>query len=116
MSTHCNILKTQAGIEAWVKAIANLHGPVLEHLSCPEDCEKIVQQFEAAGVRICASEAQGFWYAYCATMSSGWMTPFVDCVGVLEDMASEIEDGTCRDESLAQLKGLVQPAPQVQEG
>lgn len=112
MTTQFNILRTPADISAWVKAIVNLHGPAIEHLSYPEDCQEIVQQFEAAGAQISAVEAQGFWYEYCHTMSSGWMTPFADCVGVLDDMASDIENGACLDDSLATLKGRVQAASQ----
>lgn len=80
MATQFNILRTPADISAWVKAIVNLHGPAIEHLTYPEDCQKIVQQFKAAGAHISAVEAQGFWYAYCHTMSSGWMTPFAGYV------------------------------------
>ena len=52
-------------------------------------------------------EAQAFWYAYCESMSTGWMTPFVDCVGVLDDLAAEIEAGASLDDSLAKLRGQV---------
>lgn len=94
-------LTTPGDIAVWVRDVATLHGAVIERLSYPDDCDEIVRQFANAGVAISAVEGQAFWYAYCFSMQTGWMTPFKDCVGVLDELAAEIEAGDCLDDSRA---------------
>jgi hypothetical protein len=113
VSTHLKILKTPEDIVRWVRAITTMHGPLIEHLSYPDDCQKIVEQFKKAGVSLSAHEAQELWYAYCKSLSSGWMSPASDCVGCLDLMVSEIEEGSCLDDSLSRLKGCVQALIEV---
>jgi len=101
------VLKSPASVAVWLQAVAALDGEPVQHLAYPDDCAELVRQFAQAGVVATPVEAQAFWYAYCESMSAGWMTPFADCVGVLDDLAAEIEAGACLDDSLAKLRGQV---------
>jgi len=103
------IIKSPALAEAWLHAVVDAGGGPTEPRSPSEsaDCAEIVSQCARVGVAISESQAHAFWGAYCASLRAGWMAPLANCVGVLDDLASEIESGSCEVPHLRALKGTV---------